>query len=234
MKKILIAATLIASVQQLHAQISFDPEIGVNLSTASFTTTDVNNPIVEKTGSKVGFRLGCFVDVPLVKSLSIQPGMFYSMRGYKTSYDSVVASSPYTYRFKMSLGYLEFPVNVKYNCSLGEAGSFFVAAGPYLGVAMSGHAHKTESWEGSTQTEDADLTFGSDPGNIKSFDFGFNGAIGYETPLGIYLKIQYGHGLNNLLQAGAASLHNKGFAFTFGYDIKTVPKKKSVAKNSGI
>jgi hypothetical protein len=211
MKKIiLIAATAIAA-QTAGAQISISPEAGINIANVTNKISDT------KLSSKsiTGFRVGANVDIPIGAGFSVQPGLFYSMKGTKYTGSFLTISG----ENKISMQYLEVPVNVVYRYDFGNAGGIFASVGPYAGYAIGGKA-KVEI-TGLASTEE-DIKFGSDAGEFKPFDYGINFGLGYISPFGLYVRGQYGLGLANLSNADNVTWKNKvisvslGYAFTIG------------------
>ena len=115
MKKILFALACFATVSfSSNAQMKITPAIGLNMS--NFSPADGGK-------SKMGVHLGAYVGFNLTESLSLQPGLFYSMKGAKDAADNA-----------WDANYLEIPINAVY--AFGESG-FSLHAGPYLGMLMS-------------------------------------------------------------------------------------------------
>src|SRR4051812_9083714 len=94
MKKLLLVSlcfvTLTAGAQISHSaknsgkeSMKIAPELGLNIS--NYTITDGST--TENTSSRVGLRLGGFLDIALSKNLYLQPGLYYSRNGYSSSQD---------------------------------------------------------------------------------------------------------------------------------------------------
>lgn len=118
MKKLLLAAGLLASVQLVKAQdIQLIPKAGL-----SFSRQSISN--VEGEKSKAGFTAGLGVNVNIKNSaFSIQPELNYVSAGTKIKNDNN----------KYNLNYLELPVLVKYSF-----GPVYINAGPSIGLAVGG------------------------------------------------------------------------------------------------
>lgn len=217
MKKLILSATAAMTMFAAQAQITIAPEAGLNLANASITT---NSPFGDPGTSMIaGLKAGVVAEIPVIAGFFVQPGIFYSMKGAQYKQSSDIFGIPVQVKLKVNLNYLEVPLNLGYRYVAGNAGSLFVTAGPYLGYALSGNI-KTETsvMSGSTSTKDK-IKFGSDKDEMKRLDVGLNFSAGYQLPVGLYLRIQYGLGLANLYNAGNTSYKNNVLAFSLGYAI---------------
>ena len=205
MKKTILVASMSLFAFGAKAQVSFAPEVGLNL----FNQTQKLGSAELSSGSKVGFKAGGVVNIPVVAGFYVQPGIFYSTKGFKYNGDLPGIES------STNLGYIEVPVNALYRFDLGNAGGIFVSAGPYAAFAVNG---KTKTTLLGVETK-TDVEFGSDAGETKRFDYGLNAGLGYETPWGVYVRAQYGLGLANLSNINDGTVKNKGFQFSLGFTL---------------
>lgn len=207
MKKTILVASMSLFAFGAKAQVSFAPEVGLNL----FNQTQKLGSAELSPDSKVGFKAGGVVNIPVVAGFYVQPGVFYSTKGFKYSSDLLGIKT----ESSTNLGYIEVPVNALYRFDLGNAGGIFVSAGPYAAFAVNG---KTKTTVASIETK-TDVEFGSDAGETKRFDYGLNAGLGYETPWGVYVRAQYGLGLANLSNVDNGTVKNKGFQFSLGFTL---------------
>jgi hypothetical protein len=216
MKKLLLSfAAFTALYTSANAQIGFAPEVGLNISSVR---EKVFGDKVDGIKSRPGFKIGASVDLPIVGGLSIQPGLFYSMKGGKYKDEYSVGSITTTTESKLTLSYLEVPVNVVYKFSREKQG-FFVFAGPYVGYAIGGKT-KVKTTTGSLSSENTeDVDFGGDKGDTKRLDVGANVGLGYMISAGGFVRAQYGHGFANLIEGGDSDNYAKNscFAISFGF-----------------
>jgi hypothetical protein len=175
--KTIPAFLLVFAFTNMHAQVKFGPEIGINLST--MTAKSMGISLDPKT--LIGFHLGVMADVPLSGPISLQPGILYSAKGSKYKYFSEEAS--------ISPGYIEIPVHVAYHLNIEKA-QIFVFAGPYFGYGVGGKA--------KYGSESQSLKFGSgESDDLKPFDVGIDLGAGVNLN-GFLVSVQYGLGLANL------------------------------------
>ena len=96
---------------------------GVNLS--NFFTQDIDDE-----NALIGFNAGVFIKMPLAKSFSVQPELYFTTKGSEVSYNNLFASG--NARFRLS--YLELPVLLVWNIN----SNFNIHSGPCIAYLLSG------------------------------------------------------------------------------------------------
>jgi hypothetical protein len=173
MKKLIMAALAIGSVFTASAQTKTTFGITGGLNFAKLTTSFEGASFSASTGSLTHFSAGIFADAPVGGNFSIQPGLYYTGKGGKSTFEGESS--------KLKLSYLQLPVNVVYNVPV-SAGKFFFGAGPYAAYGLSA---KAEDDSGVSEK----LKFGNDNGsNIKRTDFGATGLVGFNDSQGVKSK----------------------------------------------
>jgi Outer membrane protein beta-barrel domain len=184
MKKVLLTLITIFAINGVaSAQMRFGVKGGLNLANISISPSQTG---VEPK-SIISFHAGIVLDAPLSESISIQPNLLFSQKGYKASF----AISTTSIEGKATINYLEIPINVVYHAT--EALS--IGAGPYLGYALSGTSTTTTTTNGQSKTDTKDADFDKD---IKRLDFGLNVTAGYEVIEGLIVSANYSLGLANI------------------------------------
>lgn len=152
MKKLVLAAGLLVSVQLVKAQdIQLIPKAGL-----SFSRQSISNMDGEK--SKAGFTAGLGVNVGLKNSaFSIQPELNYVSAGTKIKNDNN----------KYNLNYLELPILVKYSF-----GPVYINAGPSIGLTVGGMNKMETFYQAKVQK----LNFGVQMGGGLAIPVG-NGTV---------------------------------------------------------
>jgi hypothetical protein len=191
-----------------HAQSNFRIQAGVNLANISVT----DNGRVDDGNMLASFNAGIIGDVHLGSILYFQPGVLFTGKGSKVQ-RGTEGSNGY-FRQTFNPHYIEIPANLLLKTPLGAGSSFFVGAGPYLGIGVGG---KTKT-EGQTilgvqydserkikYSNDDPTTLNAEEGTgfgiVKRFDYGLNGTVGIEGK-SIVLGVNYGLGLAKL-QSGS-------------------------------
>ena len=90
--------------------ISFGFRAGVNLSNAA-----MNDDAKRGTDPKMlaGFHVGAIVDIPVMQSLYVQPGLYFSTKGVKTEYENSEYPEENS-ETSVNAMYLEIPINVSW------------------------------------------------------------------------------------------------------------------------
>jgi len=212
-KKLLLFIAIIAVSPSAFAQVSFGPEVGMNLADVSVIhTSGSSTPI---TSSKGGILLGCIVDNPASATFSIQFGLYYATKGYNIDHGFT------------SINYFEIPLNGVYYFNVG-ADRIFIGAGPYVAYAVGG---TTKDGTISKSLNIGTDTYSSD---ITPFDLGVNMMVGYKVAREFLVRMQFGLGLTNIYPNDAAGTEqNRVFslsaAWLFGGK-KTESKSDEKAK----
>ena len=181
------------------------------------TGNDINGDKISSKGI-IGFHGGVKAMIPIATEFYFQPGLLFSTKGSKTTYNSITSN--------LKLSYLELPLNLVYKSRLGS-GSLLLGFGPYVGYGIKGNT-TTESSLGKVKN---DVKFkskvaSSDPLTttyIKPLDVGGNIFAGYEMSGGLFIQLNTQLGLVNIQPEYAAiatnksSLKNVGFGLSVGY-----------------
>jgi hypothetical protein len=155
-----------------------------------------------ESSSKIGPLFGGFVRLPIADQWSLQPELQFIVKGVTLTEAATGGSA------KASIRYLEFPVLMRYQTSIGEH-SVHLLAGPTFAVKAGTSAHL----DGPNQTVDENI----DPA-IRAMDVGL--ALGAGHDFGRYfIDARYTRGLRDVATAAfphADTLHNRTFALTGG------------------
>lgn len=201
MKKLLLTATLLVSTTLLFAQSKFGLKAGVNFANQEWKTEGISISMTSLTS----FHLHGLYDYSISPAISIQPGIGISGKGFKI--DAEGASQSF------NLMYLDIPVNALAKFPIPALGKFFIGAGPYAGIGISG---KTKG--NITEEEDEDDDLFAEEGGFKRADFGLNFLGGIELNNGLTLNANYGLGLSNIAQeTDGVSIKNKVFSVSLGF-----------------
>ena len=208
MKKLLLAIIMVGSAHYASAQFSaptrttFGFKGGVNFANASQQMPGSSASL--SAGNLTTFSAGIFTDISVSKSFSIQPGVYYSNKGYK-----FVGELDYGFgvieniNVQTKISYIEVPLNFLYNINT-NAGKIFIGGGPFAAVAVKAHnkgqitSDEEAYFEDSGSAElDSDATIGKD-GSIKRLDYGATGMAGFRFNNGLLISANYDLGLANI------------------------------------
>lgn len=107
--------------------ISLSADLGMNV--ASLTNNNLG------WGSKVGLNIGIMAEKPVINSLSVKAGLFYTMKGAKGGRDTGFGAR---LRTTLDPGYLEIPVMASYRYQLNEQIRLQFDFGPYFAFGLHG------------------------------------------------------------------------------------------------
>lgn len=198
----------------VHAQdASVAIKAGVNL--ANVTISD--NGSIDDAKTLTSFQAGVQADLPITKFFSLQPGLYFTGKGAKTS---VGSSSDATY-YKASSNpmYIELPLNAVFKLPLSKDNNFFVGAGPYAAMGIAGKNKVEGKVFGVAFNSSENIKFSNDDpttstqegagiGIMRRFDYGLNGVAGFEADA-FLLTLQYGYGLANIASEGNSNANDR-------------------------
>lgn len=215
MKKILliIASALLFSTVYSQGKVFIEGGLNLaNISTRSNGTVD-NAKMLPSFHAGIGGTFG------ISKVFDLESGIFLSGKGSKTeTYFSQSTTDNYV-KAKFNPYYLEIPLYGNLNFPMEKTTSFFVGAGPYLGIGLFGKTKVETNFLGTTSTSKSDIKFNNDDpttsqqedasfDKVRRFDYGLNFHAGFD--LGdVILKVNYGLGLAKINSNGTNSTDDK-------------------------
>jgi hypothetical protein len=136
------------------------------------------------TSSLVGFSAGVIADLPMGKSFIFQPALQFLQKGGS---DDIMGGT-----LNVRFNDIELPLNFLYRTH-GTDGHFVFGLGPTLAYGVGGNY--TGKADGETST--AKIEYGSNPDQIKRFEFGGNLVAGYEWKSGFFFQALYNMGFSS-------------------------------------
>lgn len=218
-----------ASFTEANAQwLKIGPEVGLNLSTLS--TRFIGDKGSQ--GMRPGLKAGGVIDLGISPHISLQTGLYYSMKGSAnvnrrtTSSGNTSVTVENTQDFRVD--YLEVPLNLLFRLGPVNKGQVFFGGGPYIATAISGKSTniqtRTITTGGTTggyqDINDHKLNIGnSNTDDIRPLDAGVNLTAGYEARRGVFVRANLGMGVVNILPNGNADnyMHNVAGTISIGY-----------------
>lgn len=165
--------------------------------------------------SRTAFHAGMIVDIPLVKSLYVQPGLFISSKG---SSNKALASQIYGGKAEVVYRpiYLELPILASGRIDFSDNLQLQVNFGPYFAYGIGGT---------STLKANGIETEGNffDDDDVNAFDMGLQVGGGLTFCKHIYLGVAYEFGLINIVDDKSknyygVSAKNSNFMISLGYN----------------
>lgn len=189
MKKILLMAIMTIMAMTATAQVEQGFRMGIRVNGG------LSNVVADGDKMSFGYGLGWIAEYNFNSNLFLQSGIGLENIAHKE--DAIDGT--------LNAFYGQLPIHIGYRFNIGDASSFFVQAGPTLGVGLWGS--KIE-WYGGGSTNYFDVA--------KRFDLGVGGRVGVE-----FSKFQISAGANyGVLEAfdgvGGHNLSiNLGLAYMF-------------------
>lgn len=186
------------STERADAPITFGIRTGLNFS--NMANKDGNNTYSGDT--RTSFNAGVSVDIPLLQSIYLQSGLYFTSKGTKDKGDD--------WKETVSAEYLEIPLLASYRYDFGDAAQLQINIGPYFAYGIGG---KWKEEEGNKEYSD---DFFDDDTN--KFDIGLQLGTGVTLSKHYYLGVAYEWGFTNLWKDSEdGSLKNKNFMINIGY-----------------
>lgn len=196
-----LAMTLVCgySVAQSTAtpKVEYGLKAGVNFAKIAITGHEMEDDRKDDAKNITSFQFGAYADVPLSNSFSLQPGLILNGKGGEiqlSESNTQLGPPAASGTLKYNIMYIEVPINAVYRIN-----SFYLGAGPYASVALSGKNKSKLTSSGQIVDEERDIKFGDNlEDDFKRSDFGINILAGYELKNGFNLGVNYSFGLSNL------------------------------------
>ncbi|MBO9571290.1 MAG: PorT family protein, partial [Chitinophagaceae bacterium] len=172
---------------------------------------DVTNGMVT-TQPVNGIYAGGFVEVPLGGRFSVQPGIYYTQKGYKmqaeltgknTSFLNAGATAT------MRSHYIDLPVVLKAEVAKGLQ----IFAGPQVSYLVKNNLNVDAGLLGiSLFKRNVDIT-----DQFNKVDLGLTGGASYTFENGFFITATYDHGLTSLDKNNRTEAFNRGYKVGIGY-----------------
>lgn len=218
-KKILLLIAIITSTFGFAQTPSFGVKAGVVFSGVRGDAINNFDNLLDFTNGRVttndytGFFAGGFGTLSLGKTISIEPGVYYSQKGYELNGALNVKGIDFLNagaKAVLQSQYIDVPVLLKANF-----GGFQVFAGPQISYLVKADLKTTAGVFGINllnKTMDATSQF-------NRWDAGLTGGIGYRFTNGISLTASYDYGLSKADANQNVNAYNRAIKLGIGIDL---------------
>lgn len=162
------------------------------------------------TGSRSGIFAGGFVSVPVSENFAIEPGLYYSQKGYEMKGSlqwKAVEFLNASAKAKLDAHYVDLPLYLKANF-----GGFQFFAGPQVSYLVNADLKTRAGVFGiNLLQKNWDVT-----NDYNRLDAGLSGGIGYQFNNGINLSAVYDHGLSKVDADKSLEAYNRLFKIGLG------------------
>lgn len=210
MKKVLLSAFFFLLFHiSLTAQIMLGIKAGGNF-------TNILQQDNDDAKFKPGFHAGALLQYDFSQTLSFQPELVYSVKGYKYKSSTTILNTTTDYVGVQNLSYLDIPLQL--NINFGEMGSY-IGIGPQISLLMA--ARYDEEVTISSPSGTSNFTDGGDNKDFwNGTDFGVVFGLGSKFASGVEYNLRAAYGLTNAVHPDYAtddSVHNLCFSVSLGY-----------------
>ncbi len=218
-KKIFIGIIFsVTMINVIHAQVSYGIRTGVNFAKWQGEDLQIIEDLVDKTEGyletrgKTGWHLGGYVNIPINKTFSFEPGLAYSKKGYSLMGDfqiPVLKSLGLNAGARVQSHYIDMPLVLKANVVKG----LNIYAGPQVSLLVRSTLNAKLGVLGIS-------IFNRGIGITERFnkaDLGLTGGIGYQFNNGINIQAGYDHGLTTLDKNNNYAAYNRVVKVSVGF-----------------
>lgn len=200
------------------AQTSFGVKAGVNSSSWKGAATNSLNDLLSATngyltsGSRTGFYAGGYAELPIAPGFSVQPGVYYSQKGYQlrgdlaiSKIDMLGAGATAT----LQSHYIDMPVLLKAEVAHGLQ----LFAGPQLSYLVKNNLNVRAGALGfDLLNTNIDVT-----NQFKKVDMSLVGGASYTFDNGFSVEAGYDHGLSRVDKNSNFKSFNRTFKVGVGF-----------------
>ena len=215
-KKILLCFCLVVSISAMAQHIQYGAAAGVTYYSMKGEATGYLNKALNFTNGIIstrpvtGFYSGGYVTIPVATNFSVEPGLYYSSKGYaitgKYALKGIdILSVNATASLRSS--YIEIPVLLKVNFN-----GLQLFAGPQISYLTSARIKTAVGAAGINLLHTSmDIT-----SQLNHWDAGVTGGIGYQFNNGVRITASYDRGLSKINNGQNIRVYNEGFKLGAG------------------
>lgn len=220
MKKLILLTLCIALSFIGFAQVKPAIRINAGLSSSSIkgeANTQLND-LLEYTNGMVttknhtGFYAGASTGIPLSKIMSIEPGVYYTQKGYELNGDLNIKGLSFlgaNAKAKLQSNYIDIPVLLKANINglqlfAGPQLSYLTKADLNASAGLFGISLLNKTWDVTDQ--------------FNRWDMGVTGGVGYQLPNGLGFSVSYDRGLSKVDANKNINSYNQVFKAGISYN----------------
>ena len=167
-----------------------------------------NNMVTTK--NRTGFFAGGYATIPIAENFSIEPGLYYTQKGYELDGDLNIKGIGFlgaNAKAQLQSQYLDIPVLLKANFD-----GLQLFAGPQISYLMKANLHSTAGVLGFNI-----LNSNIDASNqFNKVDIGVTGGIGYQLSNGFNISASYDYGLSKIDANKNLNAYNRGIKVGVG------------------
>jgi len=216
-KKILLSVSLFVSIASFAQRITYGASAGVTVYNMRGQTVDNLKQLLNFTNDIIttkpvtGFYGGGYTNIPVSGNLSLEPGLYYSTKGYElngsyTVKDISILTASATATLRTS--YIDLPVLLKANFN-----GLQVFAGPQVSY-LTGAKLTTKAGVAGINLLNSSMDVAN---QFNRWDAGITGGIGYQFTNGLHITAAYERGLSKVDAGKNTQSYNQGIKIGAGF-----------------
>lgn len=162
------------------------------------------------TKNRTGFFAGAYTAIPLTENVTIEPGVYYTQKGYELRGDLNLKGLDFlgaNAKAQLTSQYVDMPLLIK-----GNFGGFQVFAGPQVSYLVKADLATTAGVLGiNLLNRKMDATE-----QFNRWDAGITGGVGYQFANGFNILAAYDHGLSKVDANQNLNSYNRSFKVGVG------------------
>ncbi len=186
-----------------YSQFYHGLDVGINITNPTFSVAQSNEP-----SSATGFFVGYIAERELSDKVFVRLGLNFNRRSFK----AISRRGVYTTNEQWGIDVIEIPINLGYNLNFNRRNfQFFIDAG-----INTGFNNRAIS---KNDNETIFLDIGGDA-DIKRLSFGANAGLGLLIKSRVKVRLNYYHGLTNIMNTDSDTWKNKTFGLSVNYFLR--------------
>jgi Outer membrane protein beta-barrel domain len=212
-------AIFLFTTAMVNAQVKYGVRAGVNMANWQGDAVKSINSIVNATNGyldtkgRTGFFAGGYVNLPIAKGISIEPGLLYSQKGYTLNGDIEVPALKFlgaNASAQVQSHYIDIPVLVRAEVVKGLS----VYAGPQVSYLVKNNLRVDAGVLGiSLLRSNLDIA-----DQFKRLDMGIVAGATYKFANGFQVQAGYDYGLSRVDANGSFKSFNRVIKVGIGYE----------------
>ncbi|MEO6539182.1 MAG: porin family protein [Ferruginibacter sp.] len=171
---------------------------------------DFSNGMIT-TGKRTGFFGGGYVDIPISKNISVEPGLYYTQKGYELKGALNIKGLSFldaNAKAQLQSQYLDIPLLLKVNIN-----GLQLFAGPQFSYLINANLHSTAGALGfNILNNNTDAT-----DQFNRWDAGVAGGAGYQFGKAVSVFASYDYGLTKIDVNKNLDAYNRGLKVGLGF-----------------
>jgi hypothetical protein len=216
MKFISLTVVILLITVCASSQVRFNLFAGPQATSVKYSIAGTK----QDTKMKIGFQAGAGMKVPFEEKLFFAPAVFYSLKGYKVTYNKFNTLPDVNAKDNnTALHTFEMAILLQYDFNTNPS-HFFIKAGPSLDFQLIGNEKYNLLTNGSVSRK---MKFSY--GDYGHYSANALAQLGYESNNGLLIFAQYTHGLASINNFdGGPLIKHRAFGISIGKYLN--PKKR--------